>query len=433
MAEQPKYKSPEELGEAVGKKIEELFGGLFGEDKPETESPSVSEPARMAAPVQPPPAEARERVAPPPSSTPPPRMAPPPSAPPRPQPEQPTPQKPASGDRFDGIIEQIEILVLSMEWEVNPQSAKKVLVAIQELGGLLPQTGQAKTILAMNLRVLQHFGRPDVVPHPVLMRFLQDSIAALKTLYASRGKRSLDETMITGLTSSYKEIMSGTVQEAPRPTAEEAAKPYATLVNNMGNLIHSLAEVGRRLARILGVLRQGGKMSGEEITRRLGTLENLLSQGVSELATCHRELVEAAPDAARVQAGHMGASDRTGASSDGLWLMVWAGIHLAIPSSLVSAVHPLTKAQAQDMVGHRIINLGSRSLQLLPLKRPEGAEQVVPNWLVHLSYEDKDFFVLVDKSLGFRRMPEGLDINAQQRIKVGPISYAVLNQAIFGK
>ena len=36
MAEEQKHKSPKELGEAVGKKIEELFGGLFDEPAGET-------------------------------------------------------------------------------------------------------------------------------------------------------------------------------------------------------------------------------------------------------------------------------------------------------------------------------------------------------------------------------------------------------------
>ena len=32
MAEEPKHKTPTELGEAVGRKIEELFGDLLGEN-----------------------------------------------------------------------------------------------------------------------------------------------------------------------------------------------------------------------------------------------------------------------------------------------------------------------------------------------------------------------------------------------------------------
>jgi len=412
VAEQPKYKSPEELGEAVGKKIEQLFSGLFGEDEPQTESTRSEQPARQVTPAQPSPPEEHERTASPQ------RMAPPASAPPKPQAAQVSPPS-ADSDPFERIIEQIEIIVLSMEWEVNPLSAKKLLASIQELGNFLPQTGQAKTIVSMNLRVLQHFGRPDVTPHPVLMRFLQESIAALKMLYASKGKQYLDKTLVTSLTASYKEIMSGTVQEA--------AKPYAAVVNNMGNLVHALEEVGRRLARILGVLRQGGKMPLEEMTRRLGTLESLLSQRVSELSTCHKELVDTVPKAAKAQ------TDVPAAFSEGMWLIVWSGIHLAIPSTMVAGVHPISKEQAQGLVGQRKITLGSRSLQLLPLKRPEGAGHVVPDWLVHLSWEDKEFFLLADKSLGFRRSPGGLDIYTQQRIKVGPISYVVLNRTIFGK
>lgn len=42
MAEEPKHKTPAELGEAVGRKIEELFGDLLGGDSMETPGHSIA-------------------------------------------------------------------------------------------------------------------------------------------------------------------------------------------------------------------------------------------------------------------------------------------------------------------------------------------------------------------------------------------------------
>jgi len=418
VADQPKYKSPEELGEAVGKKIEELFGGLFGDEKPSEQSaptpppprPAVKAPEPSAVQARPP---VRETPKPPPAPT---HVA--------------APSRPlvgtSRGDSFEDVIEQIEILVLNMEWEVSPESVRGLSVHFKRLAGHFPQEGQARTILAMNQRVLQRFSAPESVPHPALLKLLQESVGALKLIHSSKGRRPLNETLVAGLTSSYKEIMASTVHALAKPSPEAAAKPYAALVNNVGTAIHSLEEVSRRLARILGVLRQGGNMSGEEITRRLKTLESLLAEKVGQLSLYHRELAESAPPGAQQQ------KVETLEGPDGLLMLMWSGLNLAIPSKMVAAIYPLTKAQAEQFGDKTSITLGSRPIQRLPLKKPTNPPaHVLPGWLVHLSRDQKDYFLLAERSLGFRRTPEGVDISKQSRLKLGPTVYVVLNEMVF--
>ena len=115
-------------------------------------------------------------------------------------------------------------------------------------------------------------------------------------------------------------------------------------------------------------------------------------------------------------------------------MMMWGGAFLAIPSSVVAAFYPLTNAQAQQFQDKPSIAIGGHPVKRLPLKKPQGvqaAATALPAWLVHLSSDQKDFFLLADRLLGFRKTPKGVDIAGQTRIKIGPTGYTLINQTIF--
>ncbi|MBM3299457.1 MAG: hypothetical protein FJY85_05855, partial [Deltaproteobacteria bacterium] len=338
---------------------------------------------------------------------------------------------------FEDVVEQMEILILNLEWEVSPDSVSGLIKKFKELEKFFPAQGQARTILAMNQRGLQQFTTPDSVPHPSLVKLLQDSLSALKLVRSSQGKRPVSDSLVTSISTSYKEIMGGMPISEAAPgergrRAEDDRRLFATLINNVGTAIRSLEEVSQRLARILGVLRQGGEMSAEEITRRLGTLEHLLSERVGQLQSYHKEL-----SGVSIPVGEgSGTRDLAPgkAAPDGLLLVAWERINLAIPSSSVSALYPLTKSQAQQFVDKQTIVLGSRQIPRLPMKKPQvgdSAAKSLPNWLLHLTAENKDYFLLVERTLGFRLTPKGIDVSRQTRIKIGATSYALLNLASF--
>jgi hypothetical protein len=441
---QKTHKTPEELEQAVGEKIDELFGDLFEEETPrgseERSAPVESAAARVEASARPavPAAGPSSPLAEKRPIPPPPKAAPKPPSPPAP------PTSTAritaerrAGDTFENVAEQMEILILNLEWEVSPDSVSGLIKKFKELERFFPVQKQARTILAMNQRGLQQFAAPDSVPHPSLVKLLQHSLAALKLIRISQGRQLPSNSLITSITASYKEIMGGApVSEAPakeRPgRVEEDRRLYSTLINNVGAATHSLEEVSQRLARILGVLRQGGGVSTEEITRRLGSLEHLLSERVGHLRSYHKEL--ASMSAPVGDSGGSGDSAPGKAAPDGLLMVSWEGIHLAIPSSSVSALYPLSRSQAQQFADKPTITLGSRQLHRLPLKRPQRSDTSAkppPNWLIHLSTGRKEYFLLAERTLGFRGAPKGVDISRQTRIKIGSASYALLNIANF--
>jgi hypothetical protein len=458
VAEQ-KHKSPEELGEAVGRKIEELFGGMFADEEPKESQPPVKaeEPAAAArvAPAKPQPvpapAEAKAPVAqapkpPQPAPTQPrpqvvkapapvqePKVVSPPKPAEKKAPSAPTAQQQTGSGTFEQIMERIEILILSLEWEVSPESVKEISEKLGMLEPLLPSMGPARTIVAMNLRVLPRFNTPDAVPHRSLLKLLQDSVSALKLIHSSQGKQVPGQTLVSAITNSYKEIMASTVATeavpvtAP-PAPREAQPPFATLVNNVGTAVHSLEEINQRLARILGVLRQGGNMSAEEMTRRLGTLEHLLAERVGQLSLYHKEMAEVRPVAPEglTEVSPLPGEDR------GLLLMNWAGTHLAVHFRLVCAMYRLSEEQAQEFVGAPAIRMGKNLILRLPLKRSAGGRSAtLPEWLVHLSPGgQREYFILPDKLLGYRLAPKGVNVATQPRVKIRSISYTVLNQAV---
>lgn len=441
-----KYKTPEELGNAVGLKIEELFSTMITDLPPEQPEPQApareqrqsapeaqkTQPAasRGAAgeqrqPAQHEPQQAKPSVKSSPVTT---------SASP----------SPASGPKKIGasceeLLERIEILVLNLEWEASPESVREIFQRCTQLEQFFSEDQTARNILAMNRRVLPQFKGPDSVPHRSLLRLLQSSVTALRSINSSHGRKRPAEEITAAITKSYKEIISsrpdlgrapGPVSGAVKPNSQQR---YVSLVANLGGTIRSIDEVNRRLGKILGVLRQGGGMSGEEINRRLGTLEHLISERVEQLSSFHTELAHITPPPEGGPNGPASPSQDPNGGPDGLFLMMWGGAPLALPSSVVVAFHPLTKAQAQQFQDKPSMAIGGHPVQRLPLRKPQGGVEAaaLPTWLVHLASDQKEFFLLADRLLGYRKTPKGVDIAGQTRIKIGPTGYTLINQTIF--
>ncbi len=441
-----KYKSPEELGEAVGRKIEELFGGLFSDEKPETTENAGSQqvvsgaapaqavpisapkPTQVVTPPKPAPAPQPESKAAPalqPQSVP--RSAPAPKpAPAKAQAAPATVANQALGKKkilnsFDDTIEQIEVIILNLEWEVSPESVRELFQKFKGLEQIFSFDGPGKSILAMNMRILPRFDRPDSVPHPSLLRFLQDSVTALKSLNAAP-TRPPNKALITSITNSYRQIMAAVAQPTqPTVVVDRSNEPKdkRVLVSQMGSAIRSLQEVSQRLSRILGVLRQGGDMSVEEMTRRLGTLEHLLSERVGHLSDLNGEIFS----------GPLG-SDRP--SNSGVLLLIWAGIRMGLPSGFLTALYLLSREQAEAYIDRQSLNLGSRTVRRLPLSRPKNAPRVLPKWLIHFSLGQTDFYVLADQLVGYRLAPPHIEIERQGKVRIGKEFYTLITPSLLG-
>lgn len=453
MTEQ-KYKSPEELGEAVGRKIEELFGGIFSDEKPEaTEKAGTQQTASGAALAEavpmaaPKPTQATTPPKPAPVSQPGPKPVPasqlesvPKPAPApvlKPAPAKVQPAIPATSataanqalgrkkilSSFDDTIEQIEVIILNLEWEVSPESVRELFQKFKGLQQFFSSDGPGKSILAMNMRVLPRFDRPDSVPHPSLLRFLQDSVSALKALNAAP-TRPPNKSLVTSITNSYRQIMAAVAQPAQPTVAVDRSndpKDKRLLISQMGSAIRSLQEVSQRLSRILGVLRQGGDMSVDEMTRRLGTLEHLLSERVGHLSDLNGELFSGSFPLE---------SDRP--SSSGVLLVIWAGIRMGLPSGFLTALYLLTREQAEAYMDRPSLNLGSRTVRRLPLSRPKNAPRVLPKWLIHFSFGQSDFYVLADQLVGYRLAPPHIDIAKQGKIRIGKEFYTLITPSLLG-
>ncbi len=433
MDEDSQHKSPTELGEAVAKKIDELFGDLLGgEPTKEAEKPAVAEPA------------ARQTT---PAATPKPSPARPPSPPPVPRavpseptvrlPDAPTFRKPGPPASFEYIVDQIEALVLKVEWEASSDTVAELSKQFKELNKLFTGDDRARLILGMNSRVLERFKNPELAPHPLMVKLLQGSVEALKSIRKGPENRLAVDKAVQGLRETFNKIL--TAQAAPAPGAREPGKeaaeaavhgPADSIVERIGLTTQTLQEVSGRLTRIVGLLMQSGGASGDETGRRLKTLEQALSQRVSELSLLHRDLARAAPTSAGLSVSGADSGSGTGVEPEGLMMAIWSDTPVAIAASVLTAVYPLSKEQAEQFRSKPTLTLGSQVLQKLPLKPPaeRGAVPTLPAWLFHLKVKGKDFFLLADRSLGFRRVPKGFDMARGSKIKIGPTSYTVLSQ-----
>ncbi len=431
MAEWRNSKSPEELGEAVGAKIEELFGGLFGDEEPSPPPESAGSPK----------VQARR-----PGPTPSPRPVEPPLKPPAAPKKRPIELTPPakSGLHRDAkvprtpvvaLIDHIEADVLNLEWEIETETIRGLLKKCKDLQTQFPQQGQARPILEMTNRLLSLYLNPDTTPPASAIKFLQDSVLALKRL-VSTGRSTLpDEGMMAALTSDFKEILEAVKEIAAtrsmavsRPDLQAATDLYSSLLKKMSAAVQSLEEVAQRLARILAAWKQGKGMTPEDITRRLGTLSSLLVERSSELSAIRSDLAHINPAAISGTSAPLAVKS----GPDGLFLIVWQGTSLAIPTSHMAALYPLTRNNAEPLVGKSVITIGNQDLQRLPMKavRPP-TRPVIPTWLLHLKFVKRDFFVLADRALGYRSAPKGMDVGAQNRMKIGPTVYVVLNESSF--
>jgi hypothetical protein len=154
-------------------------------------------------------------------------------------------------------------------------------------------------------------------------------------------------------------------------------------------------------------------------------LEGLLSDRMEKISSFHKALARVAPP-------ESSSTIRSGAQ--GVVMVVWEGTPLAIPATAVTVLFPLTKVQAEQFAGKSTLTLSSREIRRLPLKSPAGSERrgrPLPSWLVRLAWSGKEFFLLAEKSLGYRQMPEGVDLSRDKQIKIGATSLAVLNLAAF--
>ncbi len=438
MADQ-KYKTPDELGAAVGKKIDELFGGFFADDQPESEiapqkpSAKAQAPSQSVKPASPrPPVESSVTAA-----------AKPVLAKAKPPLHEPQTSGPGESSTFRAITDKIEALFLTLDWEVTSDLINELGSHFRELDKFLPTAGPAKTIVNMNLRVLPKLAGPDSTPHPAWIKLLQDSVTALDQIYESGGKQPA-QALITSITSNYREISAALAAssinakttravQAPAygdPTDTQTTEiatdfqpidPYGIEVG-IETAVRSIEEVGRRLSRILGVLRQGGTMSPDEISRRLGVLEQLLIERLEKLSALSKELVR------RQSVGAL-----TETAETALGLFVWHGLMVAVPMSMLEAVIELTDAQSKQFSKKFSLLIGGKQIPRLPLKKPKNTKNIAPTCLIHLSGAGKEFFLLTNRFLGIRRAPQGADLQRETRLKIGPTTYTLINQAILKK
>lgn len=447
MAEDKKPKSPEELGEAVGEKIDALFGGMFGDDaavEPITSTPPPAESAQPVPPTRPVPKPAPE----PPRAPEPPAPRPkkskpkaPPQAPARPAPKpQAAPAVPARAagpapETVAGLFDDIEVAILNLEWEISLETVKELTRMLGELSKAFPSSPPAQELLQKNLKALGKVASPGASPHPQLVRMIQETIGVLKQVHSSKGKKPPDPSMSAGIEAMYREIVGPEALEEPppvKPAAPDQKVDYRRLVKQMGGAVHSIEEVGQRLARIMAVLRQGSRMSTEEITRRLGTLESLLSERIGQLNNLHDSFsnLNIEPNAAQ---GNHGQAVGNSSQGEGLLLISWQNVPLALPSTIIAALYPLAPTMAEQIKDKRVIAMGSRELPKLPLSRPKGMKKEkppMPSWLVHVVFGEKHYFILADKALGYRRLPEGTDLSKNTRIKIGNTLYFILSRGI---
>lgn len=431
MAEEKKFETAEELGEAVGEKIDRLFGGSMDEEpgggpaRPDAQA--VTQPGDSTTATTSALDEEREPT----------QLHSPHSTD---EPDTAVSRSPHRAEKKkqalsrEELLDRLEALVLKLEWEASVEEIREIAHRFKDMERYLPQEGPARTLITINRRALRRFSRPEVSPHPRLVKLLQESTSAMRQLCATGGRERLTEGLVSSIVKTYNEIM-----ESQKPSdlpAEEGPEiqDIGAVISHMSGAVNSLAEVGHRLARIRADVSQSGEISEEEMTGKLERLERLFADRIGQVSSLHRKLSRLAPLEIAGRSAPQKASDQGESGPDGFLMIEWNGLPVVVPSSLVMALHPLTSSQARQLEGKKSVVLSKRSVPRAPLRLPkeEGqGEKSLPSWLIHFSMGEKEFFILADRALGYRRVPEGTDLSRQRRIKIGKTVYSILNRAAF--
>ena len=416
MGDAKKHKSPEELGDAVGQKIDELFGGLFEDDTTQVTQQSAEDIPMVSTTVA--------------------RVEPEPAG--EPAEEQPAPRSESirvetpPPDSAEAFLDKLEALILDLEWEMNYKTVQQLAHNFENLLKRVPSVGPAKTAFEMSQRVLERFSDPGSSPHPLLVKLLHDSVAVIRDTMSPQAVGNANQTLMANLAGTYKQIMAGpkeVVPAAPLPQPQIQGPSMGDVLRDVEPVISSLEQLSQRLTKTLEVWRDAGELSVDEITMRLGKLDSLLSEKINFLGQTLKKVDRSGSGTAGGIVSGLNMPDEH-KYPDGLLLIAWYSKPLAIPSTIISAFIPLAEGQAQQLVGKKTIALGNLELSKLPLSKPKTAKKKpdpIPSWLIHVSVKGREFFILADRALGFRRPPPGVDLSKESRIKIGNVSYTVLN------
>src|SRR5208283_1937692 len=146
---------------------------------------------------------------------------------------------------FDKIVERIEVLILSVEWEVSAEASSELIEQFRNLSQHFPSNERARTVLAMNSRVLRRFSGSEVSPHPLFVKLLEDSLAVLKLMHVSPGDKNAEKALAV-LNDIYKKIMASPL---PEPAVDEdkagtgqrsSAVEHDAILKKVGTTIQSL-------------------------------------------------------------------------------------------------------------------------------------------------------------------------------------------------
>lgn len=392
----------------------------------------------------------------------------------------PRPAKPPRADEplFEKISERIEALILNLEWEVTPQTIVEIADRFRELEPFFPGEKTARSVIAMTHRVLQRFKSPDASPHPGLVKLLTDCAEALKIIRHNPGDRSTIALLMETITGRYKEIIAAasartaepptptsvtpvptprTTTEIPRPvpkpdrTTEPIPIPSPPSPRTTTQVRPSVVPAEPKPVPVAPKAEtpRARKAAPPERAKEPPTppvapvkvappspteerLPETKKVAVAQALEALADRVLEIADAIRREVPLPGDLTTEKSGADGVLTFVWYKTPLAIPSSMVEAVYPLTTKQAEQFKDKASILIGPKNLQRLPLKKPPAAEKfgdIVPTGLVHLTWNGGDYFLLVDRSVGFHRSPPGVDVTSEPKVKLGATVYSILNQS----
>ncbi len=171
------------------------------------------------------------------------------------------------------LLEKMEEQLLSLEWEINKENLSKAKEEVLALREILKEKVQARSVLNLMDKVLDHMVRNEEKIQPPLVKFLMDSKETLKLLMREEG----------GEIDVYKQLALTGIQARYSGFEEFKEIKPPPVVPNLGEEMEKAAILLRMESQLGELSKQVHLLAGrlEELYQRTELLSSKLDQNLA--------------------------------------------------------------------------------------------------------------------------------------------------------
>ena len=164
--------------------------------------------------------------------------------------EKPEPvEKPSEEEKLPKGVETLEVEVLSLEWEFNAETIKKIIAALGGLKAAYREDESLLRVIDMMGKISLYLLNDEKSITPEALRFLQDGKEVIKFLATQKGEQTIFKNLVVEGIHSHFQLL-GLEKEAKRDEARD--KVFQKLCSDLEKHRMRLGDGEDRLGKAIG-------------------------------------------------------------------------------------------------------------------------------------------------------------------------------------